>query len=330
MSDLVERYVHQVGRYLPQKERSEIQEELRSQIHDQLEDRFGDKATQDDVAEVLKELGDPKSMAVSYAGEQYLIGPTLYPIMMMVLQRGWVIVPFVVVIVHVLLALLSSGADNLIGLIIEATIGVVQATLIFTGIVVLLFAIVQHSGEDLEEFTGGEKEFDPLALPEVDEPGRVDRFEAAFGIAFGAFMTIIMLYYLRVGGLTLKFNLNDPGEVIPVPIPWLILLILNTIALIIINLMALQRGRWTIGTKLLETLLEAAGAVFLTFATFQPLLDAALVAIPALANIPFVERLPVIFAVTVAVITLVNGANALAKLWANRHDAPSYHVKSGS
>ena len=119
MSDLVERYVHQVGRYLPQKERGEIQEELRSQIHDQLEDRFGDKATQDDVAAVLKELGDPKSMAVSYAGEQYLIGPTLYPIMMMVLQRGWVIVPFVVVIVHVLLALLSSGADNLIGLIID-------------------------------------------------------------------------------------------------------------------------------------------------------------------------------------------------------------------
>jgi hypothetical protein len=216
-------------------------------------------------------------------------------------------------------------------MIIEATIGVVQATLVFTGIVVLLFAIVQHSGEDLEEFTGGEKEFDPLALPEVDEPGRVDRFESAFGIAFGAFVTIIMLYYLRVGGLTLRFDLSDPGDVIPVPIPWLILLILNTIGLIIVNLLALQRGRWTMSTQLLEVLLEAAGAVFLAFAIFQPLLDAALVAIPALANIPFIERAPVIFAVSVAVITLVTGANKLAKLWAGRHDdTPTYHVKTGS
>ena len=32
MADLVERYIYEVGRYLPKKERAEIQAELRSQI----------------------------------------------------------------------------------------------------------------------------------------------------------------------------------------------------------------------------------------------------------------------------------------------------------
>ena len=40
MSELIERYVHRVGRYLPGKERAEIEAELRSQIQDQLEDRY--------------------------------------------------------------------------------------------------------------------------------------------------------------------------------------------------------------------------------------------------------------------------------------------------
>jgi hypothetical protein len=90
MSELIERYVHQVGRYLPNKERAEIQAELRSQIQDQLDDRYEGAPTQADVAAVLKELGDPRRMAASYGGEQYLVGPDLYPVMMMVLRRGWV------------------------------------------------------------------------------------------------------------------------------------------------------------------------------------------------------------------------------------------------
>ena len=70
MSELVERYVHQVGRYLPNKEREEIQAELRSQIQDQLDDRYEGAPTETDVAAVLKELGDPRRM-----NQQQDVGP---------------------------------------------------------------------------------------------------------------------------------------------------------------------------------------------------------------------------------------------------------------
>ncbi|MFN8419308.1 MAG: helix-turn-helix transcriptional regulator [Anaerolineae bacterium] len=85
--ELVERYVHQIGRYLPPKERAEIEAELRSsQIEDQLEDRYGAAPTLTEIGSVLTELGEPRQLASSYNREQYLVGPELYPIMMTILR----------------------------------------------------------------------------------------------------------------------------------------------------------------------------------------------------------------------------------------------------
>ena len=60
MNDLVERYVNQVGRYLPGGERKEIQNELRSLIRDQLDDRYKASPTEDDV--VIEEVSSNEDM----------------------------------------------------------------------------------------------------------------------------------------------------------------------------------------------------------------------------------------------------------------------------
>lgn len=329
MSELIERYVHQVGRYLPNKERAEIQAELRSQIQDQLDDRYEGAPTQADVAAVLKELGDPRRMATSYGGEQYLVGPDLYPVMMMVLRRGWVIVPPVAILVHVLAALLGDESGNFINLLLEAAAGAFQATFIFTGIVVIIFAILQHSGEDLDEITGNDKGFDPLALPEVNDPAQVDRFESVFGIAFGSFAVVVMLYFLRVGGLTLRFNLADPGEVIPVPVPWLVALIAIVIAQVVLQLVALLRGRWSVSMWLLSTTLDIVGPVALYFVLWLPLAERFYAAVPQLVGVPFIGRGPEVILVISVIIALIEGITKLVKRLTYRHSPPaSYNVKT--
>jgi hypothetical protein len=328
MSNLVERYIHQVGRYLPSKERADIQAELRSQIQDQLEDRYKGAPTEADVAEVLKELGDPRRMAASYGGEQYLVGPNLYPVMMMVLRRGWVLVPPIAVLVHVLAALLGDDAVNLIGLLLESAFGALRATAIFTGIVVLIFVILQHSGEDLSEITGDDEAFDPLGLPEVNDATEIDRFESAFGIAFGAFAVLVMIYFLRVGGLTLRFDLSDPGDVIPVPVPWLIALIAIVAVQVMLQLAALLRGRWTVPTWLVNMALDLAGAVALYFVLWLPLADRIFAAVPALTNVPFIERGPEIITIAIVIITLLEGLPKLVKMLSRQSAPPSYNVKA--
>jgi hypothetical protein len=199
-----------------------------------------------------------------------------------------------------------------LGLFVETVIAVVQATLIFSAVVVLFFALIQHSYLKIE---ADEQAFKPLELPEVDDPRVVDRFEATFGIVFGAVVTLVLLYWLRAGGLTLRFNLIDPGEVIPVPIPWLILMIITGVAMILLHLPVLRRNRWSVGTWLAQTLLEVFGAVCFYFAVSKPFFERLITTNPDLRNIVPIARGPEIIAVIFAIITLIGGGTRLVKLW---------------
>lgn len=132
MSELVERYIHHVGRYLPKRERGDIEVELKSLIYDQLEDRYPQNPTPEQVAVVLRELGSPRQMAASYQNEQYLVGAELYPYMMMVLRHGWVIVPSVVAFVSIFLEVVS-GQRSPFDVLTSTLMAVVQTVFTFSG-----------------------------------------------------------------------------------------------------------------------------------------------------------------------------------------------------
>ena len=154
MTDLVERYVHQVGRYLPPNERAEIEAELRSQIQDQLEDRYAGSPSPEDVASVLAEFGHPYKLAISYSNEKYLVGPTLYPYMMLVLRHVLLLVPAMVVFLNLFGALISPQQNSLFGWLIEAGIAAVQATLMFSAVLVTICQqVAQALGEPLERIS---------------------------------------------------------------------------------------------------------------------------------------------------------------------------------
>ena len=333
MSDLVERYVHQVGRHVPQKERAEIQAELRSQILDQLDDRYEGAPTADNVADVLRELGDPRAMALSYGGAQYLIGPELYPVMMSVLQRGWAIVPIVVVVVNLIVGLFGGGGVDFVGLIVRVILNVLQALWIFSAVVVVIFAIMQHSGEDLDEITGRDKVFDPFALPEADDPAGIDKVDTAASAIFGTIGIAFLLYFLRMGGLTLYY-LGGSAEVVPAPATWLIVTILGILGQVALYLIAFRRNRWTMGMLLAELALGLVVAVGLYFAMFQPLFarfaPALLEIAPHMADIPYFDRAPLIIALSIAAMTIVESLTKIVKLLFHRQSgSTSYNVKAG-
>lgn len=318
MSELIDRYVHQVGLYVRPKERAEIEAELRSQIQDQLEDRYGGAPTQADVAAVLKQFGDPRTMAASYSGEQHLVGPELYPFMMTVLRFGLPLVPAVLVIANIVGAALAPEGGDWLGLLIGSIFTAAQAALIFFAVVVLFFAILERSGEAVR--TASKTAFDPLELPAVDDPAAVDRVESGVGIAIGTLVGIAILYFLQVGGLTLRFNLNDPGEVLPVPTGWLVVLLLATFIGVFLNLWALMRRRWTLGTWLAQTALDLTGAVGLYFVLFTPVAQRVMETVPEMSHLPL-DQLPAIITVFTVMVMVVASGIKLIRLWQQRQGA---------
>jgi len=66
--NLIERYLHEVRRYLPAKNREDILAEIRSHLTDTLEERVKGEPGEEDMASLLKEMGSPRKLAASYPG----------------------------------------------------------------------------------------------------------------------------------------------------------------------------------------------------------------------------------------------------------------------
>jgi hypothetical protein len=239
---------------------------------------------------------------------------------MMVLRHGWLIIPPVVIFLHIFGALVSAEPVALFTLLLETAYAALEATLLFSAVVVLIFAILQHSDFLHREV---EYKFNPLELEAVNDASAVDRFEAIFGIAFGMFVTLAALYFLRVGGLTLRFNLNDPGDVIPFPTAWMILFIIDAIAMIVLHIVVLRRNRWNFGLWLTETLLEVFGAICLYFVVFAPLGERLIVAVPSLSDVPLAQLAAILSALS----TLIGRGGKLARLW-NDKSTPSFSTQT--
>jgi hypothetical protein len=313
MNTLIDRYIYQVGLYVRPQERAEIERELRSQIHDQLDDRYGETPTQAQIVDVLNQLGDPRTMAASYSGEQYLVGPDLYPFLMTVLRIGLPLVPSVVVIANVVSAALSPDGTNWVTVLFGTIFTAAQAAIFFFALVVMIFAVLQHSGESIASAT--DTRFDPLTLPAVNDPRSVDRAESGVGIALALLFGLALAYFLQVGGLTLRFNLSDPGDVIPVPVEWLIVLLVTLTISLVLNAWALFRRRWTIGTWLLQMTMDVIGAFGVYFVIFVPVAERIAQDSPELAaQIPLMQ-LPAIMTVFTVGFTVAMSGVKLIRMW---------------
>ena len=85
--DLINRYVYAVIRSLPEKQRADIEKELRTLIDDMIEEYDEPVSYEKKVEKVLLELGDPEKLADNYRGsKRYLIGPQFYEKYMLILK----------------------------------------------------------------------------------------------------------------------------------------------------------------------------------------------------------------------------------------------------
>ncbi|MCX6035023.1 MAG: hypothetical protein NTV38_08620, partial [Chloroflexi bacterium] len=80
--DMIDRYIAEVGKDLPRKNRLDIEAEILSALEDMLSERSqktGKPVDEQMTVEVLKQYGAPRKVAASYQPERTLIGPRLFP-----------------------------------------------------------------------------------------------------------------------------------------------------------------------------------------------------------------------------------------------------------
>lgn len=255
MDTLIERYVSEVGRNLPRKQRTDIEAEIRSALEDTLEERskaMGRQPDEEMVLAVLKEYGAPEKVAASYQGEHYLIGPRLYPLFILVLR--------VVLIVITVIALIGFGVrasqisftfDALVQVLIKSVADYGSSVLQVLGNIVLIFAILQWAVPDLKAKTL-EKAWDPLSLKNIQEADRVLPFSMIWEIAFTIGAILIFNFYSGLIGIYFYNNGQWSHLLLLTPEFFKFLPLLNLIWVFQIaqDLILLRQGVWKMGTRI--------------------------------------------------------------------------------
>src|SRR5512140_3524156 len=148
--NLIDKYIAEVGKHLPRKNRADIEAEIRSTLEDMLDERSEGtqgKGAADEAAvmELLKEYGAPREVAATYNPHPYLIGPRMFPMFEMILR-----IVFVVVIAASFLGLgVSLSKTGMSGAAFASTLGE-WFTDLFGGLIaafgniVLVFAILER------------------------------------------------------------------------------------------------------------------------------------------------------------------------------------------
>lgn len=172
---LIDIYIQEVTRRLPEKSRDDIALELRSTIEDMLPENYSEK----EIKEVLKNLGNPASLASEYSERpMYLIGPRYFDTYMTLLK---IVIPIVAILAFFVVTAenlitysweedVVNGITNVIILILGHGIwGIISSAIQTCFWITLVFAILERTDTSKEKspLTPSWKEWTPDDLKSI-------------------------------------------------------------------------------------------------------------------------------------------------------------------
>lgn len=160
---LIDRYIGEVTRRLPAKEREDIGQELRSTMEDLLPAGYSEK----EERELLVKFGDPAVLAGKYRSQpMYLVGPRFFDVYLTLLKIIIPVVVTVVVVVLIITTIFSNAGEASVvsviaGLIEDSITAAFDVALHVLFWVTLVFVIIEWV--DRTNRAAGKP---PLQLPE--------------------------------------------------------------------------------------------------------------------------------------------------------------------
>lgn len=274
--DLIDRYILEVARHLPEKTAASVATELRSSLAAALEGRVaaaGRPADEAMIAEMLIAFGHPEAVAARYREPRSFIGPAWYPSFQ-----------YIAVIVLIVISISKLGGFAVRSVVspealtpaVVVTVLTEYIKMVFVGLALTAFVIA-----GLERVLDGRADdefgrWDPRELPpaDLDDRDTVDRAALERRIVGNAVMLVLFLFFPHWIGVPwahqYRFTvvpLADLGLHLPV---WLLAAFWG--GGVVLAAALLRRKRWTIGLRWLELGVGAAGiaAVIAMLTTATP------------------------------------------------------------
>lgn len=279
--NLIEVYIQEVTRRLPEKNRADIALELRSTIEDMLPDEY----SEEDIKEVLKKLGNPAALAAGYRDQpMHLIGPRYFDVYVSLLKM---ILPIAAAI-----ALISMAAEFIFDFSQGDTIVNVMLHFMGEGIwrlievaiqvffwLTIVFAMIERvdKGKDQHPLSPSLKPWTPDDLKNITyipKKKAITKFEVFGSLMWTAIWATLYFYADRLigiyrgGGEDLEFKIPAVNqEVLLSYWPIVVVIIALEVGLALYKLIA---GQWTKRMAIYNTGLELFAAIVFIFIVLNP------------------------------------------------------------
>jgi hypothetical protein len=332
--NLIDKYIAEVGKYLPRKNRADIEAEIRSTLEDMLDERKPTEGPADEatVMELLKEYGSPREVAATYKTHQYLIGPRLFPIFETVLRIVFAVVAGASLIgLGVGLTKTGLTGTAFVSIIGQWFGGLISGLIAAFGNVALIFAIIERT-QVANKFEKEFKEWDPKELKQEPDPDQIDLPDHIATIIFTALALVVFNLYPNL--LSIRYSSGGTWVTWPILteaffhfLPWI-----NMMGLlqIIFNGFMLGQRDWTPVTRSLSIVMDIAGMILAVIILRTPGIFG--VTPESLASIGLSEAadnlsrlfnfLPTIIITIVVVVTTVKVVKSLLRLFSDKSRSP--------
>ncbi|MBD3109241.1 hypothetical protein IEO70_12880 [Bacillus sp. AGMB 02131] len=264
---LIDLYIQEVTRRLPEKSRKDIALELRSTIEDMLPEEY----TEQDVKTTLAKMGNPATLASGYRDRpQHLIGPRYFEMYKTILKMGLPISMIITFIGFVASQVAEFNGEEAILNVVITILSEGLATALYTGLQVffwatLSFALVERidPSKDQEPLMFNMKKWTPDDLKDTPYMPK-ERMISKIEVYGGLFWTVIWAtVYFYADHLVGVYQSGSEGLVFVTPIfnqqvlqsfwPYVVIIIVLEVLLALYKLVV---AKWTMKMSLFNLILQ--------------------------------------------------------------------------
>ncbi|MGE8207311.1 HAAS signaling domain-containing protein [Heyndrickxia sp. NPDC080065] len=278
--NIIEIYIQEVSRRLPEKNRGDIALELRSTIEDMLPENY----SEEDVKAVLEKLGNPVTLASGYRERpMYLIGPRYFDVYVTLLKMILPIAAVISLITMIAKYVIGFSEEQLDLNFVLSHIGEGISRIISDGIQVffevgiqvffwltLVFAILERTdkGKDKQPLTASLKKWTPDDLKNISyipKKKAISKFEVFGNLMWTAIWATLYFYANYLLGVY-KEGRNGIEFVAPTFNQDVLLQYWPIVVIVIgleiaLSLYKLIKGQWTKKMAICNTVLQLIGTI---------------------------------------------------------------------
>jgi hypothetical protein len=280
--ELLDRYLQAIRKYLPLRRQDDIVAELRANMESQIEDReseLGRPLTQCECDDFLRKMGHPMLVAARYQPQQYLIGPTFFPMYLYVLRIALLWAFVICMIVAAVVTPLTQPDGQAVIDALFRTPGVLLQVAAWITLVFAAFDFARvHYPQHCPQIPGITQNWSPSSLPPLeraDYTGKPRSFtltiiEIVMGVLFLGWLLVIPHHPFVLMGPGAAYLQAGPFLLAPVWWTFYWLLVAMNIMQVGWKCIELARGTWEQPSRVLQIVSKGFGLIPVVFLLTTP------------------------------------------------------------